>query len=104
MDIPTIDPLTVKGLMEISNQIFIGFVMGLMMQIATAAIVLAGQAVSGSMGLTMANMIDPTYGQVPVISQLFSLLGTLVFLSVGGHLIVFGLLLESFQLFQLAKV
>ncbi|MFM9990864.1 MAG: flagellar biosynthetic protein FliR [Burkholderiaceae bacterium] len=103
IDIPTIDPLTVKGLMEISNQIFIGFVMGLMMQIATAAIVLAGQAVSGSMGLTMANMIDPTYGQVPVISQLFSLLGTLVFLSVGGHLIVFGLLLESFQVFPIGK-
>ena len=77
--------------------------MGLMMQIATAAIVLAGQAVSGSMGLTMANMIDPTYGQVPVISQLFSLLGTLVFLSVGGHLIVFGMLLESFQLFPIGK-
>ncbi|NBS75039.1 MAG: hypothetical protein EBS66_16370 [Betaproteobacteria bacterium] len=51
----------------------------------------------------LANMIDPTFGQVPVISQLFSLLGTLVFLSVGGHLIVFGMLLESFQLFPIGK-
>ena len=97
IEIPTIDPLTAKGLVEIFNQVFIGFAMGLIMQLATAAIVVGGQAVSSSMGLTMANLIDPSLGNVPVISQFFALLGTLVFLSIGGHLIVFGILLESFR-------
>ena len=36
-------------------------------------------------------------------SQFFTILGTLVFLSIGGHLIVFGLLLESFTLFPIGK-
>jgi flagellar biosynthetic protein FliR len=93
IDIPKIDPITVPGLKEIFNQVFIGFTMAMIMQLATAALVLAGQALSGSMGLTMANMIDPTLGNVPVLSQFFTILGTLVFLSIGGHLIVFGILL-----------
>lgn len=103
MDIPRIDPVTAEGLKEIVNQLFVGLVMALVMQISSAAIVVAGQAVSGSMGLSMANMVDPSFGNVPVISQFLTILGTLVFLSIGGHLIVFGLLLESFTLFPIGK-
>jgi len=65
IDIPKLDPATVLGLKEIFNQIFIGFSMAMVMQLATAALVIAGQALSGSMGLTMANLIDPTLGNVP---------------------------------------
>mgnify|MGYP003351273122 CR=1 FL=1 len=54
IDIPKLDPATVLGLKEIFNQIFIGFSMAMVMQLATAALVIAGQALSGSMGLTMA--------------------------------------------------
>jgi flagellar biosynthetic protein FliR len=103
IDIPRIDPATAEGLKEIVNQLFVGLVMALIMQLASASIVVAGQAVSGSMGLSMANMIDPSFGNVPVISQFFTILGTLVFLSIGGHLIVFSLLLESFTLFPIGK-
>ncbi len=103
LEIPKIDPVTAEGMKEIFNQLFIGFAMAMIMQLATASIVLAGQAVSGSMGLSMANMIDPSLGNVPVVSQFFTILGTLVFLSIGGHLIVFGLLLESFTLFPIGK-
>ena len=103
LEIPKIDPVTAEGVKEIFNQLFIGFAMAMIMQLATASIVLAGQAVSGSMGLSMANMIDPSLGNVPVVSQFFTILGTLVFLSIGGHLIVFGLLLESFTLFPIGQ-
>ena len=103
IDIPKLDPATVDGLKEIFNQLFIGFSMAMVMQLATAALVIAGQALSGSMGLTMANLIDPTLGNVPVLSQFFTLLGTLVFLAIGGHVIVFGIVLESFQQFPIGQ-
>jgi flagellar biosynthesis protein FliR len=103
LDIPRIDPLSADGLMEISRQILIGLTMGLVSQVASAAMVVAGQAVSGSMGLSIANMMDPNMGNVPVISQFFNILGTLVFLGMGGHLIVFGLVLESFQLIPIGQ-
>ena len=55
------------------------------------------------MGLTMATLIDPNVGNVPVISGLFNVLGTLLFLAMGGHLIVFGILLDSFTVFPIGK-
>jgi len=103
IDIPRIDPLSADGLVEIFRQILIGLTMGLVSQVASAAMVVAGQAISGSMGLSIANMMDPNMGNVPVISQFFNILGTLVFLGIGGHLIVFGLVLESFQLIPIGQ-
>ena len=98
IEIPKIDPVTAEGLLEISRQILIGLTMGLIFQIASASMVVAGQAVSGAMGLSMANMVDPNIGSVPVMSQLLNIMGTLIFLGIGGHLIVFGVVLESFKL------
>ncbi len=103
VEIPKIDPVTADGLMEISRQILIGLTMGLVFQVASAALVVAGQAMSGSMGLSMANMVDPNMGSVPVLSQFFNIMGTLVFLGMGGHLIVFGLVIESFKLLPIGQ-
>jgi flagellar biosynthetic protein FliR len=103
VEIPKIDPVTADGLMEIARQILIGLTMGLVFQVASAALVVAGQAISGSMGLSMANMVDPNMGSVPVLSQFFNIMGTLVFLGMGGHLIVFGLVIESFKLLPIGQ-
>jgi flagellar biosynthesis protein FliR len=103
IEIPKINPVTADGLMEISRQILIGLTMGLVFQVASAAMVVAGQAMSGSMGLSMANMVDPNMGSVPVLSQFFNIMGTLVFLGMGGHLIVFGLVMESFILIPIGQ-
>jgi len=54
--------------------------------------------VSASMGLSMANMVDPSMGNVPVIAQFFVICSTLIFLGLGGHVLVISLLLESFEL------
>jgi flagellar biosynthesis protein FliR len=103
IEIPRIDPITADGLMEIARQILIGLTMGLVFQVASATLVVAGQSVSGSMGLSMANMMDPNMGNVPVLSQLFNIMGTLIFLGMGGHLIVFGLVIESFKLLPIGQ-
>ena len=102
-DIPRIDPLSAEGLLEICRQILIGFTMGLVFQIASAAVVVAGQAISNAMGLSMANMIDPNMGTVPLLSQFFNILATVIFMGMGGHLIVFGLVLSSFEMMPIGK-
>jgi flagellar biosynthetic protein FliR len=94
---PVIDPLTAEGLREIFNQIAIGAFAGLIMQIVVGALVVAGQSMAASMGLSMANMIDPNMGNVPVLSQMLIVFASLVFVGAGGHAIMLGLILESFQ-------
>jgi flagellar biosynthetic protein FliR len=95
-DWPVIDPLSAPGLLEILNQLVIGVFMGLMLQIVTASVVVAGQAVSNAMGLSMASLIDPNLGNVPVIAQFLLILSTLIFVSLGGHAMLLALLIESF--------
>jgi len=93
---PDIDPLSPAGLLEICNQLLIGVFMGLALQIVTAAVVVAGQTISNSMGLSMASLIDPNLGNVPVIAQFLLILSTLIFVSLGGHAMLLALILESF--------
>ena len=82
---PQLDPSSAEGLLQVFNQVAIGATMGLVMQIVVAAVVLGGQSISSAMGLSMANMIDPNLGSVPVISQFLLVLASLIFVGFGGH-------------------
>lgn len=96
-DWPVIDPTSAAGLLEIFNQLAIGLMAGLILQIVVATLVVAGQTLAASVGLSMANMIDANMGNVPVISQFLIVLASLVFVGAGGHAILLGLILESFH-------
>jgi flagellar biosynthetic protein FliR len=98
IDWPVIDPLSAEGLVEIIHQGLIGVVMGLFLQIIAGSFVVAGQTISTTMGLAMATLTDPNFGTVPVIGQLLTILGMLIFLGMGGHIILIEMLLESFRL------
>jgi len=101
---PIIEPFSAPGLREMFNQVLIGTIMGTLLQIVNGALVVGGQAVSTSMGLGMANMVDPNMGNVPVISQFFLILSTILFMSLGGHVLVITLLLESFKALPIGEM
>lgn len=98
MDWPQLDPTTAQGLVEVFNQAAIGLLMGLMLQIVLAAVVVGGQTIASKMGLAMASLMDPNFGNVPVIAQLLVIMASLIFLGLGGHVLMLELLLQSFQL------
>ncbi|NBQ87353.1 MAG: flagellar biosynthetic protein FliR [Betaproteobacteria bacterium] len=93
---PLVDPVSAQGLVEVFNQIAIGSLMGLMLQVVVAALVVAGQAISASMGLSMASLLDPNMGNVPVLAQFFTVLAMLIFVGFGGHAILLGIVSDSF--------
>ena len=103
-DWPLLDPFSAVGLREVFLQVFIGSLMGLLLQIVNAALIIGGQAISASMGLSMANMVDPNMGNVPVIAQFLIICWTLIFVGLGGHVIVISLLLESFQVLPIGQM
>ena len=100
-EVISFDPFSIDGLSLLLQQAAIGVSLGFSFQLVTAAITLGGQAISNSIGLSMANMVDPTLGNVPTISQLLILLSTLIFLLIDGHLILVELLFMSFESFPL---
>ncbi|WP_206221293.1 flagellar biosynthetic protein FliR, partial [Pseudomonas viridiflava] len=59
--------------------------------------VVAGQIISTQMGMGFASMVDPTNGvSSATIGQFFTMLVTLLFLAMNGHLVVLEILVESF--------
>lgn len=81
----------------VAQEVLIGVAMGFLLQMIFDALIVAGQTIAMSMGLGLATMIDPQRGMsVPVVSQLFVILGMLIFLALGGHLAIFEMLAGSF--------
>ena len=98
-DWPIIDVTSGLGFVLFLQQVLIGVAIGLIMHFAFAAITSAGAFIATSMGLSMAVVADPVNGhQSPVLAQFLLVIATLVFLSIGGHLIIIELMLDSFRL------
>ena len=100
---PSIDPLSAQGLAVLFNEIAIGITIGLVLQVATSTLLLAGQTISNSMGLSIATLFDPTFGNVPTISQFLLILGTLIFLGIGGHVVVVSIIFDSFSILPVGQ-
>lgn len=101
-DWPVLDPVSATGLLYLLQEVFIGILMGLILQIVVGAFVVGGQAISATLGLSMANMVDPNMGSVPIIGQVLIVMGTLIFVGLGGHTMTIGLVLESFRTIPVA--
>jgi len=92
-----IDPFSLQGLLITANQLLIGFMLGFMIRMVFSAIESGGQVIGMTMGLGFAQMNDPANGvTVPVISQFYTILATLIFLALNGHLILIRVLVDSF--------
>ncbi len=85
--VPVVDPLSGEAVLIVMNQILIGAAMGLALQLVFAMFIVGGQIIAFQMGLGFASMVDPSSGtQVPVVSQFYVIVLTLVFLALDGHL------------------
>jgi len=94
---PAVNALDLSGLLLIAEQILIGGLLGFSLQLFFQAFVIAGQIISIQMGMGFASMVDPTNGvSAAVIGQFLTMLVTLLFLGMNGHLVVFEVLTESF--------
>lgn len=102
---PQVTPFSWPAIAIIMQQVLIGAAMGFALMLVFGAIVTGGQLIAMQMGLGFASMVDPQNGtQVPVLSQLYVLLTTLLFLGMDGHLVLIRLLVESFELLPVADV
>jgi len=81
----------------VAGEIIIGLAMGFTVQIGYSAAFVAGETISNAMGLGFASMSDPQTGQsTPVVGQLLSIVATLLFLALDGHLILASIIVKSY--------
>ena len=86
------------GVLTAAREILIGMAIGMGLALAFEALTFAGQTVSMTMGLGFSTLVDPQHGtSVPVLGQLFMIMGVLTYLAINGHLVLLGALAHSFQ-------
>lgn len=96
--VPVVDPISGEAVLIVLNQLLIGAAMGLALQMVFAMFIVGGQIMAFQMGLGFASMVDPSSGtQVPVVSQFYVIILTLVFLALDGHLTFISVVAESFH-------
>ena len=95
--LPATNPMSMAGLLILTQEMLVGLAMGFSIRIVFAAIEMAGEISSLTMGLGFASFFDPqTKGRSSAISQFLTMLATLMFLTVNGHLVLLAALAESF--------
>ena len=96
---PDIDIISLTGVLTAIQQLLAGLVMGFVLQMVFSALVMAGEYIAMSMGLGFASLVDPANGvNVPVVSQFYVIVASLLFLALNGMLLLTHLLIQSFQL------
>jgi flagellar biosynthetic protein FliR len=94
---PTVSPNSGLGLWILAQQFLIGIGMGFSMRIVFSAIDMGASIMAFQMGLGFANFYDPqNTSQTSVLSNFLTIIATLLFLSMNGHLMYFAVLAQSF--------
>ncbi|WP_298471504.1 flagellar biosynthetic protein FliR [uncultured Erythrobacter sp.] len=91
--------MSFAAILAVVQEVVIGVALGFVLQIAFAVPLIAAEQIAGTMGLAIATSIDPNSGaQSGALGTYFGLLLTLLFFAIGGHLLWFELLIESYRI------
>lgn len=98
---PVVPPAQVFGLgtfVAVASEALVGLSIGFILQIAFAAPLIAAEIIGGSMGLGFAQTVDPLNGRSSsAMGQFLTILMTLLFLSMDGHLVLVDTIVKSYQ-------
>jgi flagellar biosynthetic protein FliR len=90
--------LSATGVVITAQQVIIGLALGFALQLAFEAVAFGGQLLANSMGLSFAMSVDPLHGaSTQVLGQFYTLVVTLTFLALNGHLLLIQTLVDGFR-------
>ena len=84
---------------SVAGEILLGFAIGFSVKLIFAGIQLAGQLAGYQMGLSLANVMDPSSSQqVPLLAQFNNLIALLIFITINAHYWFIKALTQSYRL------
>jgi len=93
------DIMSFAAILAILQEVVIGAALGFVLQVAFAVPLIAAEQIAGTMGLAIATSIDPASGaQSGALGTFFGLILMLLFYAIGGHLLWFQLVIESYRI------
>jgi len=96
--LPTGGIASFEGIGLVFGEVMAGLALGFAVQIGFSAATLAGETIGNAMGLGFSAMIDPATGaSTPALATFLSMLGSFMFLSIGGHLTLATIIVDSYR-------
>lgn len=84
------------------SEVMVGLVLAFISQIIFAAVEFSGQIIGMQMGLSIASVIDPSFGgQSQIMSVIQTLFATLLFLTLNIHHVFISAIVDSFRVIPL---
>lgn len=94
----------VEFVFAILKELFVGYIMGFIMQLVMSAVFIAGESVDMQLGLGMSKIYDPASNISMAISgTVYNLLFTIIFFLSDGHLTLIRLLCGTCKLFKVGE-
>jgi len=95
---PNVELFSVTSFIISIQQVLIGIAVGFISRMVFETVIVGGQVIAMSSGLGFAQIHDPSSGvTVPAVGQFFLMMATLIFLAMDGHLLMFELIIKSFE-------
>jgi flagellar biosynthesis protein FliR len=90
------DPIALAG--GLMGEMAIGLTIGLAVRMFFGALELAGDLIGVQMGFGVLQIVDPsTAHHTPIVGQFFTLLASLVFLSLNAHMLIVAAIVSSYE-------
>jgi flagellar biosynthetic protein FliR len=86
------------------REVMFAMIFGLAARFVFFAVDMAGQVMSNATGLSMAAIVNPEIGQSTEISQLYSIIATLLFFAIDAHHDLIAIFVRSYELTPLGTI
>ncbi len=96
---PLVYPRDLVGLaVLIAGELMLGMILGLGVMIVLSGVQITGQIISQLSGMSLADVFNPGFdSEVPLLSHLMYLVTMSAFLLIGGHRLLIGALVHTFE-------
>jgi flagellar biosynthetic protein FliR len=96
--LPPVPPDAAAMTAGLASELLIGFVIGMAVRLLFSALEIAGEVAGSQMGFSVAQLLDPvTSHSTPMVGQLFTVIASLVFLSLNAHMMVVAAIVSSYE-------
>ncbi len=103
--IPTVELFSFKAVLIICAELITGVALGFITKLMIETFSMAGQMIAMQSGLGFASMVDPANGgSIPIISQWYVMLTSLLFVTLDGHLLFIEATVLSFDSFPIGEI
>lgn len=100
-----ITPFGIDTWLVAAHQIIIGLAMGLVLRLVFTTLETAGHLIGILTGLGFAQFIDPGSGvPTPAVGRLYTIIGSLLFVSLNGHIVLILLVAKSFEVMPVSLI